>query len=102
MSDDQRRIEQAKERYNAAAHGMQTGVAVMMERGDGKATTPKHLRVGVNSAMVETSVLAQILIDKGIVTQVEFIEMLALKMEQERDLYQSRIEKELGTKVTLR
>lgn len=43
-------IEQDRERYMNAAHAMQSGVAIWMERGN-KETEPKHLRVGINSAM---------------------------------------------------
>ena len=39
------------QRYLDAAHAMQTGVAFTMHQ-DSSQTDPKHLRVGINSAMV--------------------------------------------------
>ena len=50
-----------QDRYVKAAHAMQSGVAVCMERGTAE-TTPKHLRVGVNSAMVNDAAIARLLI----------------------------------------
>ena len=81
-----RRIEAAKARYKAAAHAMQTGVAFTMDSNPSE-TSPKHLRVGVNSAMVEHGALAHLLMQKGIITEVEYLESLADFMEKERDSY---------------
>lgn len=77
-----------KERYLIAAHGMQSGVAMMMER-DVKETSPKHLRVGVNSALSDQSALAGLLIAKGIITEEEYVKAIADAMERERDRYQT-------------
>lgn len=86
MSETTETTEQALARYRDAAHGMQTGVAYKMER-DPNETSPKHLRVGVNSAMVETSTLVRLLIGKGILTEQEWYTALADDMEAERDSY---------------
>lgn len=94
-----------QERYVAAAHAMQTGVAYDMgtdpdpSRG---ATTPKHLRVGVNSALSDMGALARLLIGKGIITQDEYFEAVATAMEEEAQRYQKLISDRLGQKVTLR
>ena len=61
--------------YEAAAHAMQTGVAFLMERGD-KATEPKHLRVGINSAMVEHAALVRLLISKGVITDEDDLDLI--------------------------
>lgn len=79
--------EEADRRYQAAIHAMQTGVAAKMAI-DPSETTPKHLRVGVNSAMVEHSALAGLLIAKGVITEAEYLEALALGMEREQALYE--------------
>lgn len=81
-------IEDDRQRYLDAAHGMQSGVAMKMNY-DQDETTPKHLRVGVNSAMVEHSALAQLLVAKGVITWEEYYAALADGMEAERDLYQA-------------
>ena len=51
------------QRYDAAAHAMQSGVAFEIGAGVSRETEPKHLRVGVNSAMVDSAALAALLIN---------------------------------------
>lgn len=81
-----------------ALHAMQTGVAMAMtrdggpERGD---TSPKHLRVGVNSAMVQVTALVGLLAKKGVITLDEYMEELTAEMNRESDTY----ERELGAKL---
>lgn len=87
--------------YEQACHAMQSGVAFEMER-DPKPTEPKHLRVGVNSALVNDEALVQLLIAKGIITQDEYLEALRVAMNEEVDRYQSRIERRYGLSVELR
>lgn len=102
MSDD-KRIDEYKSRYAAAAHAMQTGVSFKMQHDPGE-TTPKHLRVGVNSAMVDTSAMARLLIDKGLITELEYFKSLCEAMERERDLYQKWVNDRVGAdglKITL-
>ena len=89
-------VEQKKKaaiaRYRAAMHAMQTGVAVQMVTDpDEAATSPKHLRVGVNSALVDNSALAQLLIDKNIITELEYFEALAAMAEAEQEKYEKMI-----------
>lgn len=81
-----------EERYFAALHAMQTGVAIEMgidERAS--ATEPKHLRVGVNSAMVNMAALARLLMDKGIITPEEYTKANADEMEAEHKRYEERL-----------
>ncbi len=78
---------EAERRYLAAIHAVQSGVAYKMQHDPGE-TTPKHLRVGVNSAHVSTTALVGLLADKGVLTLTEFQEYLAREMEAERDRYQ--------------
>lgn len=75
-----------EERYRAAAHAMQSAVAYFMNV-DGIATTPKHLRVGVNSAFVEHGALVKLLLEKGVFTEEEYYKALADKMEEEVESY---------------
>ncbi len=93
--------QESQDRYAAACHAMQTGVAMTMERngGVGGDTSPKHLRVGVNSALVTDTALAKLLIGKGIITRAEYFESLADEMEAEVQRY--RAELGLPDNVTL-
>jgi len=61
-----------KERYNKAAHAMQSGVAFSKDK---KEQDPKHLRVGINA--------------------------VADAMEREANSYAERIKAETGANVTL-
>lgn len=90
-----------KERYDAAAHAMQSGVAFEMEQDPGP-TSPKHLRVGVNAAMSDAGGLATLLISKGIFTREEYIEAVADSMEREVARYEQHLNRILGAKVTLK
>jgi hypothetical protein len=89
-------------RYRAAAHAMQTGVAMGMELAPGaSATSPKHLRVGINSAMVTDLALAKLLIAKGVITEAEYRLAIAEAMEVEKARYEAALSALLGKKVTL-
>ena len=83
--------EEDRQRYVTAAHGMQAGVDVKMNY-DATETTPKHLRVGVNAAMSDQGALARLLIDKGLITEDEYMAAIADGMERERDSYQQWIQ----------
>lgn len=90
------------DRYVAAAHAMQSGVAAEHARGsrDGE---PKHLRVGVNSALVAQGGLARLLIDKGLITEAEYTAAVADAMEAEVARYEEILRQRLGhSGVTLR
>lgn len=93
-------VEEDRERYERAAHAMQTGVAAEMGY-DPRATEPKHLRVGVNSALVDSGALAGLLIRKGVITEEEYAAALADGMEAERDRYKAEIEAQYGASVNL-
>ena len=99
MNDDADvEIFKQRERLAAETHAMQSGVAFDPDQGD---RTPKHLRVGVNAALVETGVLAKILIDKGIITQLEYVTALADGMEAERMKYEAELTQKFGKPVKL-
>jgi hypothetical protein len=88
-----------QERYAAAAHAMQSGVAMDMESdpsGSKGATTPKHLRVGVNSAMVTDEGLATLLIAKGVITLDEYTEAVTVAMEAEQARYEQLLTERFG------
>lgn len=101
-------VEQA--RYNAAAHAMQTAVKLTMEAGHAAIaggelaaeqveTSPKHLRTGVNSSMVDCAAVARLLVDKGIFTRLEYLIAVADQMEAEVELYRPKLD--LPDSVTL-
>jgi len=80
------------ERYKAAMHAVQTAIRLEIEtKGEqGAGATPKHLRLGINSALVDSGALARLLMQKGIITREEHLEMLAKVAEEEVKIYEAR------------
>lgn len=82
--------------YLEALHAVQTGVKYEIaisdfpSRDDTTPHSPKHLRTGVNMAMVEISALVWLLIEKGIITESEYLEALRLATNQEVATYEAR------------
>lgn len=88
-----------RERYRQAAHAMQSGVAFKKDKKDQE---PKHLRVGVNAAMVDHSALVHLLIEKGVITEAEYTKRAADAMEREAADLAEIVSRECGgVKVTL-
>lgn len=81
-------------------HGVQSGVAAKMAH-DPKETTPKHLRTGVNSAMVQHGALVLLLLRKGVIHEDEYWAALADAAEQERALYEQWLTERTGTAIHL-
>lgn len=94
-------VEQAKARYQRALHAVQSGVAALMHY-DRDHASPKDLRVGVNSAMISTSALTNLLIEKGVISESEYFTSLADFAEVERETYSDELTRHIGTKVDLR
>lgn len=84
-----------RQRYLDAVHAMQSGVAMKMNL-QAAETTPKHLRVGVNAAMCDHTALARLLIDKGVITDDEYVAAIADEMERERERYQQWLAERIG------
>jgi hypothetical protein len=68
--------------YEAAALGVQTAIAFVMEVGDSH-TEPKHTRVGVDMTKADIGGLAMLLIAKGLFTADEYAEALRLAANTE-------------------
>ncbi|OCC01819.1 hypothetical protein BA190_26775 [Labrys sp. WJW] len=99
-------LERDKARYLAALHAMQSGVAFTpadqpMPGFVSRECTPKHLRVGVNSALVGSGALLRVLIAKGICTEEEFTAALADQAEEEVANYERELTALLGKPVKL-
>jgi hypothetical protein len=79
-----------EERYRQALHAMQSGVQFEMSTTHKSPTEPKHLRVGVNTALVQHTAIVKLLLDKGVITMEEYWKTLADEMEAEVARYQER------------
>src|SRR5689334_306940 len=89
-----------QERYLAAMHAVQTGVAYVMQI-EPKQVDPKHLRTGINSAMVNDAALTKLLIAKGIITEAEYWQALVEEAEAEKQRYETELSEHHGVKITL-
>lgn len=97
---DRRELE---ERYVAAMHAMQTGVKMLLGRDapgwtegivpETHEASPKHhLRVGVNSALLDSGALLKVLIDKGVITEEEFLGTLCDLAERDAESYRQKLD----------
>lgn len=93
-------VEKLKDRYVALVHAMQSGVAMLMHHEPGE-TEPKHLRVGVNSALCDSGALAELLLAKGVFTEEEYLKAICTTLERDVKSYESKLEAIYGRKVTL-
>lgn len=90
-----------RDKYLVLSHSMQAGVAVMMGV-DPQETAPKHLRVGINSAMVSDAALVGLLIAKGLLTYEEYYQSLVDAMEREVQSYKDNLQRLYpGTNIEL-
>ena len=96
---DQERIAQLTAEYRQLAHAMQSGVATEMHHSSD--TEPKHLRVGVNSAMVDCAALAALLMRKGLFTELEYVQEVRDQMAAEVARYEQRLSEHYGRPITL-
>ena len=87
------------ERHLAASKKMQSGVA--FEHGRDGPESAKHLRVGINVALVDHGSLVALLLRKGIITEAEYLSAIADGMEAEVKRYEAKLTRETGAKVTL-
>jgi hypothetical protein len=77
-----------RERYELAAHAVQT--AVKFEQATGSnCGSPKHLRTGLNLSKCDQAALVKLLIAKSILTLDEYQHALADEAEAEVERYQS-------------
>jgi len=83
-----------------AAHAMQSGVAAKMGY-DKSETDPKHLRVGINSAMRDQASLVRLLIDKGVIEETEYEKAIADGMEEEVRGYEKELSDHYKRPVSL-
>lgn len=93
-------IDELKDRYMVLCHAMQSGVSgkMIFDKHD---TEPKHLRVGINSAMVSNHALVKLLLEKGIINEKEFWESLVYCMFDEVVKYEKYLSKKAGKDVHL-
>jgi len=88
------------EKYSAHMHAVQSGIATLISLDPGYASK-KDLRVGIDSAHVSDAAVAALLIRKGIFTEEEYMEELALQAENEQERYEKDLSKRYGAEIKL-
>lgn len=106
MEDERKR---EKQTYRSLLHAMQSGVLISAQL-DGYVDSnyprndlsPKHLRVGIDSALVSLDALVSLLVDSGTFTQDEWNRALNKAMKKEVETYEQKLTERIGTKVVLK
>ena len=102
MSDDQQQEKTPPspgEEYHSLMHQMQSAIAMCIGLGIDIGASPKHLRVGVNSALIDSGALADLLLKKGLITKEEFGAMVVEKVRADVEDYKERLRQHLGRPV---
>lgn len=94
-------FEQYRLEYEQYMHMMQSGVAALIERHRATDTSLKHLRTGINTAHADISSMASLLIDKGLITKLEYYKALRDGAKKEAELMQETIRQILGPQFTI-
>ena len=89
-----------KDRYDAAAHAVQSGIASRIAL-DPKFASPKDLRVGLDCGKADMEGLARLLIAKGVFTEAEYGAAMADAMEAEKGRWEADMSTRMGRKVSL-
>ena len=86
--------DQSVNEYKHHARRMQCGVEYTMR--DSKECEPKHLRVGVNTALADRGSLVRLLMKKGVISEDEYLEAIADGMKLEADAYENRVQQKFS------
>lgn len=98
MTEDERK-RHACERYLRAAHGVQTGVVFLIEKlmdPSKSGVSANHLRVGIDMQKADQAGLAHLLMEKGVFTELEYLEALASAAEAEQQRYEKEVNAQMG------
>src|SRR5690349_18898785 len=97
-----KRLKELAQLYAQLGHAVQSGIAMLMELPGQTFTTPKHLRVGIDTSKSDMRGLVTLLINKGVITEEEYYEAMTDAMSREVVEYEHRLSRELGVSVTLK
>jgi hypothetical protein len=85
-----------KEEYRALMHAVQSGVGFMLDF-DSREGTAKHLRVGVNSALINQCAIIKLLINRGVITELEYWESVVEQTKLEILSYEEKLNTVMGS-----
>lgn len=88
--------------YASACHAVQTGVMYQIENQPKEAAaSPKHLRTGINIAMCDHSGLVALLIEKGVITDDEYMNAITSSINKEVDRYEHNLSEYFNADIGL-
>ncbi len=99
---DERSLEDIAAENESLLHAMQTGVKATMDYDLDDSHSPKHLRVGINNALIINSALMRLLVEKGLITEKEFELSYNTVLREEVLTYELSLSEHLKTRVTLK
>ena len=86
--------------YLRLCHAIQTGIVHIIDSG-GNLAEPKHLRTGIDITKCEQGALAELLMDKGLITKEEYQEKILKYLRLEVEVTEELLSKVSGVKITL-
>lgn len=84
----------------AHQHACMSGARFALEAGTAS-NEPKHVRNGIDSALVSCAAMFNLLKKKGIITEIEYLEAMAEAWETEHRRYEKELSDHYGRNVTL-
>lgn len=95
MTDEGKKA-QLVERYHRAAHRVQTAIGFMPNHENQQV---KHMRTGIDMSKSDMGGLARLLIQKGVMTELEYLEAVAEAAEREAAAYENELSVRYGRNV---
>jgi hypothetical protein len=96
MTDKAHLIKESQ-RYERAAHRVQTAIAAQPKAA---IMQPKHMRVGIDMSKSDMAGLANLLISKGVITSEEYYTAIADQAEIEADNYDDELSVRFGKNIS--
>ena len=90
-----------RQKYEDAMHAVQSGIQMMISLGHDDFVNQEHMLVGVDSAHISNAAIVEILIIKKMITLEEYEQCLVVCAEEERDKWEKKLSKLMGTSVKL-
>lgn len=101
MNEDEKlRFIELHGQYIGHGHGVQSGIAMRMEL-DPTFATPKDIRVGLDTSKADMGGLVNLLIQKGVFTDVEYMEAIVASMKQEKERWEADLSERLGGRAVV-
>ena len=94
-ADEKLRFEELYQQYMALGHAVQTGIGMRIEL-DKTFATPKDVRTGLDTSKADMDGLVNLLIQKGVFTDIEYMEAIVASMKREKDRWEADITQRLG------